>query len=358
MQTRTAFNLILVFVVSCAHSPPGAVVERAPVAAPEVERPAPVADPETDDGTSFALDRERYPLNCDDGNPLTPDDTLVDDVCVGLVDPDQDGAPNVGSGPPCTGPDSPEGCIDNCRFVANPAQEDADGDGIGDECNKVAEWDHVRTDAKVVALTFDDGYNDRALNGILNALEAHNARATFFLNGMYVKDKALKPATLRRLRKGGHLSGNHTFNHTVGDVPLVAKAEILDCEPVFEKAAGIGLKPLFRSPAYARRPWLHWVLLQTGYTVNLYASLDVHDWTTPPPPVDAIVECVTETVQPGDIVLFHAGPRPTPLALPAMLDALSKQGYHFVTAEELLYFGIAVRDRNEAAKHCDDYYSK
>jgi len=328
MVIRNATLSLLLFVASCAHTP--------------------VSGP--------VLDRDRFPADCDDFNSLTPDDTIIDGVCVGLVDPDQDGAPNRGQGPPCTGVDEPEGCIDNCRFVANADQLDSNGDGVGDACAEVMEWDHVDTDAKIVALTFDDGYNDYALNEILDALDAYHARATFFLNGLYVEDGLLKPGTLLRLKAGGHLTGNHTYHHELGEEEEDTKQELADCETVFSKTAGHSLKPLFRSPAYAERSWLNKVLLATGYTVNLFASLDVQDWTNPPPPIDGMVECVSKEVEPGDIILFHVGPRHTPPALPLILQALAEQGYHFVTAEELLYFGEPKRDPHGSSRLCSSYY--
>jgi len=323
---------------------------------PGVDSETPVEPEEPLEEERPTLDRTIYPNDCDGGNPLTPDDTTIDGLCVGIVDADQDGAPNQGLGPACVGPNSPERCIDNCRYVYNPDQADEDGDGIGDECESVAEWDHVETDVKVVALSFDDGYNDHKLNQIIDDLNAFGARSTFFLNGLYVKEGTIKAKTLQRLSDGGHLSGNHTFHHKLGKSPNETAKEIADCEPLFMDLAGIDLKPLFRSPAYAERPWRNGVLLKAGYNVHLKASLDTYDWTNPPPPPDKIVECVTSEVRPGDIILFHVGPRSTPKALPGILKALAEQGYHFVTAEELLYFGTPAVSPGGAARLCTPYY--
>jgi hypothetical protein len=51
---------------------------------------------------------------------------------------DGDGIPVDGGLPVCTGGET-ENCSDNCPTVANPGQEDGDGDGVGDACDNCIE---------------------------------------------------------------------------------------------------------------------------------------------------------------------------------------------------------------------------
>ena len=299
--------------------------------------------------------------DCDDGNALTPDDVCVQGICVGWIDPDGDGAPNYGEGPPCDGPDLLEGCLDNCPARANAPQLDSDDDGTGDACASGAEvrwWSRVVTDTPVIALTFDDGWSDAALTGILDVLELKNARATFLLNGMYFVDGTLSLVNGLRLVHFGHEIGNHTANHTLGDSFDAAVEAISENESIYLDLGLGSMIPYFRAPGGAWTPeiQLPQALEVTGFTEHVFWSLDAMDWTDPQPDPAAMAACVVEAAQPGDVALFHVGNLATAEALPAILDGLAARGFSFVTLEQLVAFGDKefLAPFDPAVKSCGD----
>ena len=104
-----------------------------------------------------------------------------------------------------------------------------------------------------VALTFDVEHPDRpnlapdALEHILHALAAHNARATFFLQGRWVE---AHPERTRLIAAAGHLVGNHSFYHA--RMPLLTdeglEADVLAAERAIEEVTGTSPRPWFRCP--------------------------------------------------------------------------------------------------------------
>lgn len=68
----------------------------------------------------------------------------------------------------------------------------------------------IRTDEKAVFLTFDDWGTDENINKLLEVLEKHNAKATFFVRTEYV---SANPNLLRAIGMGGHDICSHTHTH-------------------------------------------------------------------------------------------------------------------------------------------------
>lgn len=68
----------------------------------------------------------------------------------------------------------------------------------------------IATDKKVVALTFDDGPSLTRTPGLLNLLNQHNVKATFFMLGENIERH---PDIAHAVYIQGHLIGNHSYNH-------------------------------------------------------------------------------------------------------------------------------------------------
>lgn len=163
------------------------------------------------------------------------------------------------------------------------------------------------SDPSQMALTFDDGPNDPHTMHLLDVLAKHNAKATFFLIGKYVRQR---PEIARAILAAGHEIGNHTDSHP--NLILVSAArlrqELTDCSNALEEALGSKVT-LFRPPFGGRRP----NVLRTARSMGLKPvmwSVTGYDWSAKS--TDQIVEKVSRQVDSrtkaqAEIVLLHDG---------------------------------------------------
>src|SRR5215831_4531400 len=88
---------------------------------------------------------------------------------------------------------------------------------------------------KQLALTYDDGPNDPHTFRLLEVLAKHNVRATFFLIGRYVRERA---DIARELIRAGHIACNHTFTHPLLTFKSAAqiRKELTDCRKAIQDA--------------------------------------------------------------------------------------------------------------------------
>ena len=64
--------------------------------------------------------------------------------------------------------------------------------------------------SRLLALTYDDGPNDPYTWRMMEVLERHGVKATFFLSGDSLQQK---PEIARALVAAGHAIGSHTWDH-------------------------------------------------------------------------------------------------------------------------------------------------
>lgn len=163
------------------------------------------------------------------------------------------------------------------------------------------------SDPQQMALTFDDGPNDPHTMHLLDVLAKHNAKATFFLIGNYVRQR---PEIARAIQAAGHEIGNHTYSHP--NLILVSatrlRQELDDCRKSLEDALGTKTT-LFRPPFGGRRPNVLRSARAMGLSPVMW-SVTAYDWSAKS--AEAIVGKVTQQVDSrrkpqAEIILLHDG---------------------------------------------------
>ncbi len=196
---------------------------------------------------------------------------------------------------------------------------------------------HGGDEAKLIALTFDDGPRPQWTDRVLDLLDRCAIPATFFMVGRRVR----KYAGVLDGRLDRHEVGNHTWNHH--DLARRDQAQAYrDLHTAHEAIADV----TGRTPTLFRPPYGHFggsaVLAadRLGYDMVLW-SLQTQEGAFPGDPAGHARHIATQ-VRPGTILLAHdidADGRDRRVAidgLPLLVDLLHEQGYRFVTVSELL----------------------
>ncbi|MFG1704692.1 polysaccharide deacetylase family protein [Nonomuraea sp. M3C6] len=183
---------------------------------------------------------------------------------------------------------------------------------------------------KCVALTFDDGPG-RYTAKLLDILRRRDVRATFFVVGqMVAADKGGR--TVRRIADDGHELGNHSWSHPslTGLSQQELKRQLKYTENIVQRLTGVRMR-VMRPPYGATDDDVAAETRREGLAQILW-NVDTLDWRDR---VASIVAKRAGQAKPGSIILLHDIHGSTVDAVPAMLDALAKKGYTFVTVSEL-----------------------
>lgn len=181
---------------------------------------------------------------------------------------------------------------------------------------------------KYLALTFDDGPPPVHTPVLLDGLKERGVPATFFLMGSCIPGNE---ALVKRMQEEGHLIGNHSYNH----VRLTKAGSAAVCEAV-DRTSGMieditGSRPQYMRPPYG--DWNEELECQSGMTTVLW-SVDSLDWKLRNQ--KRIVKKVLKEAEDGDIILMHDIFDTSVSAALELIDILQREGYTFVTADELM----------------------
>jgi peptidoglycan/xylan/chitin deacetylase (PgdA/CDA1 family) len=189
----------------------------------------------------------------------------------------------------------------------------------------------VRTQQRLLALTFDDGPDPKTTPKILAQLRRYGARATFFL----IADKVPGHEELvRAMVRDGHELGNH-FTQDRPSIRLDSaefEHDLLEAHRTLTPFAHV----------HWARPASGWysqqmiaVMQQNGYECALAS---VYPFDVAIPSASWATRYVLRTVRPGRIVVLHDGGARgfrTAQVLGRILPGLRRRGYRFVSLSEL-----------------------
>jgi len=197
----------------------------------------------------------------------------------------------------------------------------------------------VERDDRVISVTFDASWGGDKTLAILDLLDEYDAKATFFLVGIWV-DKY--PELVKEISARGHEIGNHSDSHPYMTKISESKMrqELDGCSDKIETLTD--KRPtLFRPPYGDYNNKVVTVSRDEGYECVQW-SIDSLDWKNRD--VDDLVKRATTNVQPGDIILFHNDSQYIVDALPRILAYYKEQGFTMIPAGEILLEGETTID--------------
>jgi len=179
---------------------------------------------------------------------------------------------------------------------------------------------------KAVALTFDDGPS-KYTSQILDCLETHGAKATFFVVGGSVPKFS---KTLLRAHNLGMEIGNHTMSHAnLKEISQSSvSSEIVGTSNNIEKVTG-------KCPTLVRPPYGSYnsSVMKTANMPFILWSIDTLDWKTRS--TSKTVSAVLSNVKDGDIILMHDLYQSTADATDIIVPRLIEMGFDILTVSEL-----------------------
>lgn len=201
----------------------------------------------------------------------------------------------------------------------------------------VPSYSTFKTASKQVALTFDDGPQEGITDSILNILDRHNAKATFFVNGYKI---LAFPELGKEIVARGHHMANHTFKHE-RMVYLSYGYVKRDLEKTDSLIITCGQEDLsfFRAPFGDKYLMLPLALWEMG---KKHISWDIHPIAQYDVPLikEKLVSDIVEPVKPGSIILLHDGWSKDTANLLDIIETsivlLKQKGYSFVTIEDVI----------------------
>jgi peptidoglycan-N-acetylglucosamine deacetylase len=192
-----------------------------------------------------------------------------------------------------------------------------------------------RQDGKCVALTFDDGPDERSTPALLELLRERGVKAAFFGVGMRV---AAHPDIAAQIVRDGHLLENHSYAHSNATNFFTVqrlRTELSEAQEAIRQATGTA-PTCFRPPMGLSNPRIFRAAREAGLKVIGWSARGLDTKVTHS---EEVVSRICRRIEPGAIILLHDGNIPADrlvTTVKTLLDRLRTLDYEVVRLDHLL----------------------
>jgi probable sporulation protein (polysaccharide deacetylase family) len=185
-------------------------------------------------------------------------------------------------------------------------------------------------DKTMVSFLINVAWGNEYLPSMLEVLDKHEVKATFFLEGRWAKEN---PALVKTIKEAGHEIGNHSYSHP--DMARITtdqiRKQIGSTNDVIKEITGAA--PVwFAPPSGSFRQDVITVADEFKMETVLW-SVDTIDWQKPEPGV--LVERVLKKVHNGAMILMHPTDSSS-RSLETLIQSIKQKGYSFGSVSMLL----------------------
>ena len=183
------------------------------------------------------------------------------------------------------------------------------------------------TKKKEVYLTFDCGNGGGCTKKILDILKKRKVKAIFFVTKYFLNES---PKLAKRMKKEGHLVGNHTMSH-----PLMSRLtsdqvrkQLKGVEKLMKKKTGYKLDKFFRPPYGNFSIRVLNTARKMGYKTVLWSPAWV-DYNSVQPSPSYVLGRFKAHHHKGMISIMHNSSSADTKALNSIITYIRKKGYRF-----------------------------
>ncbi len=190
----------------------------------------------------------------------------------------------------------------------------------------------VNTNEPNVALTINCAWNADDIDLILQTLEKHQIKVTFFMVGDWIEKNE---DAAKKIYNSGHELANHSYNHPhVNNLSYDQNVEqIKKCSELIQKITG-NPSTLYRGP-YGEYNDTVLQAAKDNNHITIQWSIDSLDYNS------LTGEQMWERIEPklenGSIILMHNGTENTATSLDVLITKIKEKGYNIVKVSDLIY---------------------